>query len=545
MSGSTGPLRFVQSKAGQGPTSPIDTVEGQMQSIPSQTPSSTQVIVGIDFAKTDYSGPAGLSGIRRLYVCEYKDVANPNAWQVVTDGSAVCGHWDAGDVSIGKVPGYALTRLEVTRVDDGARKVWKVTADWSFLTNIQKTPLAGPSAPDPVRRDVADGGHWAGITDVFGQPQGLTASKLFINQIQFGLSCTSHGSGWIQTRGLAGINSVMLTDLSPFIDLVNRSAADGNTIAAGCCQKNYTRAGNGLDVAVCNAIGLMDENATVNQRSCLSCQNNYCKGDRLEEDGCFDYCNNNNGVCDGALQKHCAELYATNSAKALESNVCANYLPDAVYKGLADEFGKQLDLKPGAFPANPACVYPKAASALALKPAGYKPCQLNLQSCKSTVGVSANGSTFGGTVGITSQIKCSQDIGGDKNPAPAPAPDPAPAPAATNSKAPASGSSSGKASPATASTGVDSQTAAAAASNDGTVLGKLRSMPPWVWWVSGGVLALLLIGLIALAMRSQKAAPQEHAGLRQPPRATVRHAAVRSPTRRMRSLTEFDSVFDE
>jgi hypothetical protein len=554
MSGVAGPLRFNQWKDGQ-PTSGIETWEGDMRKIPSQTPSSTQVIVGIDFVRADYSGAAGLAGIRRLIVAEYKDVANKDKWTVVEDGSAVCWHWDAGEVSIGKVPGYALTRLEVIRCTTGGRKAYRVIADWSFLTNMQKTPLAGPSAPDPVRRDVADAGDWNGITDVFGQPQGLTASKVFINQLEFGWSCTSHGDGWIRDQGLGGIQSVMVTDLTPYIDLINRSASDGNTIAAGCCQKNYTRGENGLDVAVCNAIGLMDENGTVNKSACETCQNRYCRDDRLEEEGCFTYCNGKtDGTCDASLRKHCADLYAANSAKALESNVCANYMPDSFYKGLADEFGKQLDLKPGAFPANPACVYPKAASGLALKPAGYKPCQLNLQSCKSTVGVSANGSTFGGTVGITSQIKCSQDIGGDKNPAPpappapSPEPSPAPKPVASNTKPAAAGNANASTNKPSKVTPANSKTETAA--NDNTVLGKLRTLPPWAWWASGGVLALILLGLIALAMRSKKpplvvSEGYSHSSQPYSRRAAPRSPPPRSPARRMRSMTAFDSVFGE
>jgi len=500
MSGIGGPLTFQTKQSAQGPYAGVSTAEGGTAYAPTQV-TSTQVIVGFTWAGTSYNGPAGYSGLYDVTYADIRDINDPSKYK--TEGGSSCTHWNGDGIKMGYRPntgvtGYALTRIQLGRTHVGEHKVYRITCDWSFIRD-NSTPLAGASGPTPVRQDdVAYGGN-GDFTDMFGEPQAKKHSSIFIQQINYGWSCTSHSSGWIRNRGFGGVISVKQVDLSPFINLLNQAANDGSTLAAGCCQKNYTEAQQGMDVAVCQALQLHDVHAQVIKPNCQTCQRVYCQGGKLEEDGCYSFCNaSGDNVCDAPLTNYCGQLYKSNPAAALQSKVCPNFLPAPLYVSLANQMAEQLKLKPGAIPPNPACVFPPAAFATTLKPKGYQGCQLNVQSCTQEISLDLDGATVTGSVNVNTNINCSQQIGSaaDQQPAPTPAPAPIPVPVPVPAPAPAPIPAPAPVAAAIATTDPKSTT--------DDVAGTKFAVPSWVWMAGGGVLFLIVIGLVLLMMRHKK-----------------------------------------
>jgi hypothetical protein len=141
-------------------------------------------------------------------------------------------------------------------------------------------------------------------------------------------------------------------------------------ILGDCCNNRLTNILGDIGTAICG-----NYKATNTDGTCLTYMNNFCKGDNLQTQACYNFCSDPNNNCELALNQYCSDDQAY---KKLDSNtynntcscfLTAKYYDDWHNKSIQNLNQTTQDYLKKVLPVfKPKCSYPLCASGKSIQP---------------------------------------------------------------------------------------------------------------------------------------------------------------------------------
>lgn len=130
-----------------------------------------------------------------------------------------------------------------------------------------------------------------------------------------------------------------------------------------------------------------------------------CKGDKLKNTQCKEFCRDNPSECQTELLEYCKDKHTNREYE----DICACYYQPRVYLDIADEFEREWQVPSQYLDHRPKCSYPQCKTAFIGPPDDNRPCVAqHISSCISNIDIDVNGKAKIGSVILTNDQKCGQ-----------------------------------------------------------------------------------------------------------------------------------------